>query len=145
MKSWRDDASQESQDDLDAMCEMALSRAVDALKTRGSLYPFAVTVSLDGAVGLSMVDLGPDGPVDGNAVAEVYWRTLRAQRDELCACTVVLDTRLPQLGSDAIRLDSEHRDGIALRLVAPYRRRRLPRRVDVGELDLSLGTASVWT
>ncbi|MFC5502063.1 hypothetical protein ACFPJ4_07400 [Lysinimonas soli] len=145
MESWRDDASQESQDDLDAMCETALDRAINAITKRGSLYPFAVTVSLGGSVGLSMVQLGPDGPVDGNAVAEVYWRVLRSQRDELRACTLVLDTRIPSLKSDAIRLDSEHREGIALRLLAPYQRRRLPRRLDLGEFHLEAGTATIWT
>ena len=72
-------------------------------------------------------DVGDDGPDAGDAG--------RARH--------VCDVRL-ESGSDAVRVDLEHRDGHALQLVTPYRLKRLGRGVETGQMAVSSGVRRIW-
>jgi hypothetical protein len=47
-------------------------------------------------------------------------------------------------GSDAIRVQIEHRKGHAMYVLMPYRKRRLKRGVEYGSLTAGSGTPQVW-
>jgi hypothetical protein len=75
------------------------------------------------------------------------WRDLheggRSRHDELDAVAYVDDGRLAS-GSDAVRIDLEHRDGHTLEIVTPYRIKRLGRGVETGQMSVSGGVRRIW-
>jgi hypothetical protein len=83
-------------------------------------------------------------PVDADEMIRRLWLSARRNRDELVAVAVVADVRLVDEGGDAIRVQLEHRDGVALEIAAPYRRQRLRRRAEIGELRLGEAETRVW-
>ncbi|GAB3925783.1 hypothetical protein GCM10029976_019540 [Kribbella albertanoniae] len=141
MDSWRDTASEEAQEALDDLFEAALELAEMQVAKQGGFNPFAVTVTAEGVASVEMTYEEPDI----SRIFDVLWDGLRAQRDEVAAVAVVADVRIDEDGwTDGIRVEAEHREGIALEIVAPYRRRRLRRSVELGEFGLSEGQRRVW-
>jgi hypothetical protein len=141
MDSWRDTASEEAQQAVDDLFNSALELAGKQVGKQGGFLPFALTQTADGAGSVEMV--GDD--VDSFQMIDTLWTGLREQREDVVAVAVVADVRLADDGfSDGIRVEAEHRDGIALEIVAPYRRRRLRRSVEFGEFGLAPGERRVW-
>jgi hypothetical protein len=44
-----------------------------------------------------------------------------------------------------VHVELEHRDGQAIRVLLPYKRRRLRRGVDYGELGAAQGQPRIWS
>jgi len=61
----------------------------------------------------------------------------------LRAVALVADVRA--VGSDAIRVEIEHREGQAMFVLMPYKRRRLKRGVDYGDLTAGAGHPQIWS
>jgi hypothetical protein len=141
MDSWRDIASEAAQEALDDLLNSALELAGQQVAKQGGFLPFALTRSVDGAGRVEMV--GDD--VDSTQMIDTLWADMRELRDVVVAVAVVTDVRLGGDGwPDGIRVEAEHRDGIALDIVAPYRRRRLRRSIALGEFGLEKGERRVW-
>jgi hypothetical protein len=120
MSSWRDEASEQAQNDLDELFDASLQLALRHLAKASEVYPFAMRVATGGKQGLVAVDLGDDKPRSADLVAalmEALAHDAAANR----ARAVVSDVRLSN-GSDAIHVELEHRDGIAIAVVLPYSR-----------------------
>lgn len=66
------------------------------------------------------------------------------QRAELRAAVVVADVRLPELGSDAVRLTMEHAEGTGLEVLVPYRLRRFRRTVEFDDMLVSETERTIW-
>ena len=47
--------------------------------------------------------------------------------------------------SDAVRVELEHRDGHAISVLLPYKRKRLRRGLDFGDLSAGPGERRVWS
>ncbi|MFC9692796.1 hypothetical protein ACFTSF_29880 [Kribbella sp. NPDC056951] len=140
MESWRDAASQRAQEALDGLFGTALDLAEEQVGKQGGFAPFSLSMDAAGEGSIEMAD-----EPDTAKVFEVLWAGLRAQRDDLVAVAVVADVQIDEDGwTDGIRVEAEHRDGIALAVVAPYRRKRLRRRVELGQFGLSKGERRVW-
>jgi hypothetical protein len=141
MDSWRDNASEEAQEVLDDLFSSALELAGQQVAKQGGFLPFALHRSVDGAGKVEMVS----DDVDSTLMIETLWADMRELRDVVVAVAVVTDVRLSEDGwPDGIRVEAEHRDGIALDIVAPYRRRRLRRSVEFGEFGLETGELRIW-
>ena len=141
MNSWRDTASAEAQQTLDDLFDSALQLAVQHVAKRGGFLPFAVSAA-DG-VPISIEMLGEKA--DALQTIDLLWGSLRERRDDIAAAAVAADVRLGGDGwPDGIRVEAEHRDGIVLSIVAPYRRRRLRRDVELGEFGLAEGQRRLW-
>jgi hypothetical protein len=141
--SWRDSASQEAQHDLDRLVNAAIPFAAQMLDERGEFFPYGV--SLDSAGEERMVAADPENgerPASA-AVLTTLVEGLRRQRDSLRAVALVADVRLPD--SDAVRVELEHRDGQAIAVFLPYRKKRLRSGVNLGELRAGPATPQVWS
>jgi hypothetical protein len=67
----------------------------------------------------------------------------RADRERLRAVAFAVDVSLPDR-SDAVRVELEHREGVVLEILVPYRRRRFGGKLTLGEMSVSQGDAQVW-
>jgi len=66
------------------------------------------------------------------------------QRDQLRGAAIVADVRVPETGSDAVRVTLEHSEQVALTVLLPYQPRRLGRGVDYGDLQAGAAAAFIW-
>src|SRR5688500_9669351 len=115
--SWRDSASQEAQDDLDGLLNHSLGFAMQMLEKHGEFMPFAATVTVEGD---NQMVMAPSGIDDDNSLAMIgrLRAGVMASRDELRAAALTSDVRIN--GSDAIRVEVEHREGQAMTLLLTY-------------------------
>lgn len=143
MSSWRDSASQESQDDLDNLLNAVLPLAQQLLDDAGEFYPYGADITLAGATEMVMGHPGTGGDNPASAdVINVLWEGFRTKADRLRAAAIVADFRMAE--SDAIRVELEHRDGHALVVIMPYRTD--PQRQSIEYLELRAGSGSqrIW-
>lgn len=143
MASWRDTASQQAQDDLDGLLGPALGFAQQQLDAHGEFYPYAVAIDTDGQQRMIAADIGSDRPASADLITTLI-STLSNDRDQLRAAAIVADIRLPETGSDAIRVTLEHSEQVALSVLLPYRHRRLGRGIDYGDLQAGAAAAFIW-
>lgn len=142
MTSWRDDLSQSAQDDLDGLLDFVLPFATEQLEKHGEFFPFGATVSSDGTMTAVMGDPdGSDQPLSQD-VLDTLAAGMKAQAGDLRAVALVSDVRLSD--SDAIRVQTEHREGAALSAFLPYVKARFRKTVTYGNLSASPGERLVF-
>jgi len=130
---------------LDSLLGRGLDFAESQLAEHGEFYPFAIAVQADG----QQVMIAPDArqlgehPASDDVIA-ACWRNLIDRRNTLRAAAVVLDIRLMDGSGDAVEVNAEHAEGVALSAVAPYTRKRLRNAVEFGRIRASAGVARIW-
>jgi hypothetical protein len=141
MASWRDTASQQTQDDLDGLLGAALPFAQQMLERSGEFFPIAVGLSAEGET--RMISGGPDVGIrpDSSVVRSLLLDGLRHERDGLRAAAVVCDVFVA--GSDAVRVELEHVDGVAIAVALPYTKKRF-RGVGYGDIRATSSTRAIW-
>jgi hypothetical protein len=142
MASWRDDASQEAQDDLDGLLNATLPFAQEMLSKRGEFHPFGAAVDVGGELKMVAGDPGAGKHPESAAVLGALLEGLRSQSGELRAAALVADVRVDS--SDAIRVEMEHRDGHAMTVLMPYKKKRLGRGIEYASLQAGAATRQVW-
>lgn len=133
MASWRDTTSPEAQADMDGLLEPALGFAQQQLEKRREFFPFAVVVDRTGEQRMVAAATEDERPESGEVI-RLLTAGLIHDRSELRAAAVVADVRLPELGTDAIRLTIEHAEGLGLEILVPYRVRRFRRAVEYDDM-----------
>jgi hypothetical protein len=120
MSSWRDDASERTQADLDEVLDVSIRAAQERLDDVGEFYPFGVALADPGRTHLVTpeVKTGPREIADPTAVLALCWDGLREQAETLSAVSVV--TNVGGADGDAIAVALEHRDGPAIEVFLPY-------------------------
>jgi hypothetical protein len=83
----------------------ALGFAQQQLDTHGEFYPYAVVIDDHGQQRMVAADIGSDRPESGDLITALI-AALSNERDHLRAAAIVADVRLPETGSDAIRVTS---------------------------------------
>jgi len=142
MTSWRDGATQQSQDDLDGLLNVTLPFAQQMLAKAGEFYPFGTAVTVNGQTHMFAADPGQgEHPVSGDVRTSLL-DGMRQAREKFRAIAVCFDVRLPD--SDAIRVELEHRDGQAMAVLLPYKKKRLGRGVDYQDLRATTTDKTVW-
>ncbi len=68
---------------------------------------------------------------------------LAARAAQNRACAVVADVRLPD-GADAIRVELEHREGVAMAILLPYSTRQPGQRREYGPLSAAASDPRIW-
>lgn len=143
MSSWRDNASQQAQRDLDDLLNIALPFAQQMLDKHGEFFPYATVLEQNGSPKMVAADPGTGEQPDSTDVLALLLDGVRADRDGIRAAALVSDVRLSD--TDAVRVELEHREGHALSVFLPYKPKRLRRGVDYGELEAASGTPRIWT
>ena len=142
MTSWRDTASASAQEDLDGLLNLVLPLAQKLLGQHGQFYPFGASVSTDGEASLTASDAGlGEHPQPERVLAGVY-DGARATAGENRAAAFVSDVLIN--GSDAVQVELEHRDGIALVVLVPYKPATLKRVPTFRDMTVAPGEPRVW-
>jgi hypothetical protein len=141
--SWRDAASQQAQDDLDGLLDAALGFAKQQLDGYREFYPCAIVVDTDGQQRVVGADAGKEQPESADLITTLIGALL-GQRGQLRGVAIVADVRVPEIGSDAVRVILEHSEQIAITVLLPYRARRFGRGVDYGDLQAGTAAAFIW-
>ncbi len=142
MTSWRDTASQQAQDDLDGLLNATLPFAHQMIEMRGELYPFGASVSTSGDTTMLAGDPDVGERPPSQSVLDTLLEGLIGNRDGLRAVALCAEVRLPD--SDAVRVELEHREGHAIAVLLPYKKKRLGRRVEFSALRAGSATQQVW-
>ncbi len=121
MSDWRDEASDEVQDDFDRLSEVTIAAARNFLDLGGDFIPFPMVVKADGELAL----IGAEQPVtpqppDPREVIDGIVGLFRDRRDSIRALAVAADVEVPTEAMDAIEVRLEHRDGLAIKILVPY-------------------------
>ena len=141
MTSWRDVTSQQAQDDLDKLLNLALDFAQQQLNAHREFYPYALAIDLNGKGGMFAVDAGD---LDDRLTTDIYqWtlETLIERRKDIRAAALVVDVRVPENDTDAIRVDSEHAEGVAFTVLLPYTKSGPDQPV---EISAHAGRRQIW-
>lgn len=142
MASWRDSASTAAQGDLDRLLNEVVPYARAHLVPGAEMLPFGA--SLDDSGDLSMLAVAPGAqvPSGARAVLDLLYDDARDGSAHGRAFAFVADVRS---GDDpAIRVDLEHREGVALLVTLSYTHSRLRRRVVLGPMVVRTGTRRIW-
>ena len=142
MGSWRDTASQESQDDLDGLLNAVLPFAEQTLAKHGEMFPFGASVHGDGTIAMLAVDLGGEQS-PSQVVLDALYRAAVQSVGSLRAVAFVADVRVT--GGDAVRVELEHKDGIGLTLLALYSRSGGEGLVTFEEMTVGVGTRRIFS
>ena len=143
MTSWRDTASQQAQDDLDALVNAALPFATQQLEQHGEFYPYGVSRSTAGDESMVAGDPGAGERPASTAVLATLVEGLRRERDGLRAAALVADVRWSD--GDAIRVELEHREGQAIAVLLPYNKKPFGRGVEFGNLAAGESSLQIWS
>jgi hypothetical protein len=145
MQSWRDALSAPAQADVDRLLDSAIRLAQQSLAQASEFDPFALVAAVDGrllAVDLDVSGLGkhPDS-VAIMAATAAQLKTLASS----ARCTALAgNTRLSQEKTDAIEVRIEHREGVALLVLLPYKRPKFGGRIEYGEPRAFPGKREIW-
>jgi hypothetical protein len=141
--SWRDDASEQAQGDLDALLNAALPHAKQLLIADGRFFPYAVGISLAGDLAMRATYSGDRRRPRAAEMLEWLYQDARRDADRLRAVTFVADVR--SAGKDAIGFQLQHRDRISIGVLVPYLRSRFHQAVSLGPMRATEGVPRVWT
>lgn len=142
MTTWRDTASASAQADLDGLLNLVLPMAQQLLGKNGRFYPFGASVSTTGEAAITASDAGlGEHPQPDRVLAGVY-DGARATAAENRAAAFVSDVLVE--GSDAVQVELEHRDGIALVVLVPYKPATLKRVPTFRDMSVAPGEPRVW-
>ena len=140
--SWRDEASEEAQSDVESLLNAALPFAQQMLDKHGEFIPYGVSIDAAGETHMDAGYTGDEHPLS-QSVLDLLVDGYRDRREGLRAVALVADVLAD--GSDAIRVEIEHREGQAMFVLMPYKKRERDRTVEYGDVSASAGRARVWT
>lgn|SRR6476469_5046646 len=143
MTTWRETTSETAQDDLDGLLDTVLPYAEQTLSKDGELLPFSASVDGAGEVEVVAADPGIDEPPASTDVLDALLDAARDAATTRRAFAFVADVLLLD-DQDALRVELEHREGVALQVLVPYRRSRFRKAVTFGEMSLDLVEPRVW-
>ncbi|MFC8530391.1 hypothetical protein [Nocardia sp. NPDC057227] len=114
-RRWRDEATQQAQDDIDALFAVAMDLVEKQLGSHRGFIPFALAVDHHGARSLRTA---PAAAATRSAIIDAL--ILDTDRGTHRALAIVLDVTVPPTDTDAAEFVVEHAEGTALQIVVPY-------------------------
>jgi hypothetical protein len=143
--SWRDTASATAQGDLDGLLDAVLPFAEQQLERHGEFFPYGSTVSVEGQIAFVAADPGVGELPESHVLLDALYEAARSSADDVRAVAFVADVRLAG-GSDAVRVQLEHKDGPVLVVLLPYSQAGagLGDTITFGPMSVSTGHGVVW-
>lgn len=143
---WRDDASEEVQDDFDRLADVTIAAARNFLDQGGDFIPFPMVVKSDGELALIGLEQPATPTVpDPVEVLDGIITLFRERRDSIRALAIGSDVQVPAEATDAIEVRLEHRDGTAITLLVPYQLDSLDDSYIYDEPRLQAGDRAIWS
>lgn len=147
MASWRDTTSTAAQDDLDGLLNAVIPFAEQHLVEHGGLYPFAGALSAGGEIDILAFepDEGEEPEVE-DVLAQLHaaaGETAGSGRAAAFVTDVIVDND-GDGDAEALRIEMEHREGIAFEIFLPYTRDEAGSEVTFGEMTVADGEARLW-
>ena len=139
--AWRDDTSEDAQGDLDTVFSQAAMLAQTLLMRNREFFPFAATISAKGAVGLSTPVPDAAAPTVHDVIESIVAELKQAKAAKRAYAITAL-ARTPE-GGEAVRIELEHKEGIALVIGLPVVRGESGA-VSYGDMRALPGTRIVW-
>ncbi|MCU1579056.1 MAG: hypothetical protein JWP19_1260 [Rhodoglobus sp.] len=145
MTAWRDDLSPAAQADADRLIDSALTIARANLARASEFEPFAILVDEGGRLLGTDWDTSALGkhPEIEDVIAAALLQLREIGRTSR-ATALVTNSRLAREKTDAIEVLFEHREGVALVVLLPYKRARFGPNIEFGELSAFPGSREVW-
>ncbi len=143
MSSWRDSVSAECQSDVDSLLDAALPLAKQMLAKHGEFFPYGMAMSRDGQTSMLAGYTGSERPLSADVLTLLY-DGLRAQAEVNRAAAVVSDVRVKIDATDAIQVELEHKEGIAMAVILPYRKKRLGAGMEYGQMSAHAAARRIW-
>lgn len=128
-------------EDLDELVDFLLSFAEEQLRAHGEFHPFAGKITTRGDLVPVAVDMGDHELPDPDVVIDALIAALRDDPD-VRATGICFDVTLEE-GTDAARVDLEHREADPVAVCLPYRRGRL-RGLRFGEIFAAPGPGRIF-
>lgn len=115
------------------------------LAKNGEFYPYGVSMTGDGSTRMVAAYEGSEHPASTELLSMLY-DGLRQKAAELRGVAVVSEVRTKNPDRDAIRVEVEHREGVAMAVLLPYRvqRKLIGREVAYGDLQASPAERRIW-
>lgn len=113
------------------------------LAKHGEFFPYAVAMSRNGQIAMIAGYTGTEKPPSADVLAVLY-EGLRTRAEQNRAAAVVADVRLKGEATDALQVEVEHREGIALKVFLPYRKKRFGGKLETGEMRAEAGERRTW-
>ena len=117
---------------------------MEMLTKRGEFFPYGVVMSRDGEIAMIAGYTGTEKP-PSTEVLDVLYEGLRTKAEENRGAAVVADVRLKAENTDAIQIEVEHREGTALKVFLPYRKRVFGGKPEAGEMRAEPGERRIWS
>jgi hypothetical protein len=127
---------------MDALLNAALPFARQQLATHGEFFPYGLAMTHDGQITMAAGYTGTEQP-PSTEVLQILYEGLRAQAQQNRGAAVVSDVRLRGQGTDAIQVEVEHREGVALKVFLPYRVKRHGQ-LETGQMSGEAGERRIW-
>ena len=146
MPSWRDDVSPEAQEDCDKVLDTALPFAQQMLESYGEFYPYAIRMLDNGVTEGLTTKPGKDEWPRSELVLEKLYERLITQAATLRAVAVVTDVLLTTDAEpiDALKVDVEHREGVAIAVLVPYSKMGKGEKPEFGVPRAAYGERRLW-
>jgi|GEM_PF-1100259 len=142
MATWRDLTSERAQADFDGLLRAVVPFAEQQLTAHGELWPYGAAVSTDGETSLAAVD-DSSAPLESEAILRGLYEGARARADDQRAVAFVADVLAR--GTYAVRVELEHREGVALVVLLPYKRSVFKKTVSLKQMSVSAAPPKVWS
>ncbi|TME87273.1 MAG: hypothetical protein E6I43_03380 [Chloroflexi bacterium] len=129
---------------MDALLNAALPFAKQQLTTHGEFFPYGVAMSREGQIALIAGYTGTERP-PSTEVLDILYEGLRSKAEQNRGAAVVADVRLRGEEPDAIQVEVEHREGVALKVFLPYRKKRFGGGLETGPMRAEGGERRIWS
>jgi hypothetical protein len=145
MNAWRETASEETQNDLDRLADATIAAARNFLERNGEFIPFPMAIKADGELALIGLEQPqtPEIPLSEEVIDGIV-DLFRDRRDSIRALAIGADVQIPSEATDAIEVRLEHRDGICISVLVPYRLDPLDDSYEYDEPRAQAGEPVIW-
>lgn len=116
-----DPSAEAVREDLNRLIATGLGMAQEQLEAQGAFLPAALVMTHGNEIRMIAVSPEDDGEdLDADQMIADLYQVLAGQRGENRAAAVVSDIHLPEDGTDAVHVVTEHSAGVAVAAIQPY-------------------------